>query len=147
MLFVRKMLPGDLREVLLIEETAFADPWPEEAFSRDIVDGGFCLIDDDKLIGYVFTLCVLDECSLINVAIRPGEQRRGYGEFMLKEVIRHLYHERRIRMYYLDVRESNAAAIRLYSKLGFGKLGIRKNYYRFPPENAVVMGLVLPGEA
>lgn len=147
MLSVRPMLPADLREVLTIEESAFADPWPEEAFSPDIVDSGFILQKDNVLIGYVFALCVMDECSLINVAVKPSEQKQGFGEFMLREVIRTLYKERKIRMYYLDVRESNVAAHKLYSKLGFSSLGIRKNYYRFPPENALVMSLILPEEA
>lgn len=144
MLQFRKMLPSDLDLVVRLEHECFEDPWPAEAFSPDIIETGYVLIKEDVLIGYVFALMVMDECSLINVAISPAEQRQGYGEYMMTELISLLRADKGIRYYYLDVRTSNIPAQRLYTKLGFKHLGIRKAYYRKPPEDAIVMGLIIP---
>ncbi|HNX37935.1 MAG TPA: ribosomal protein S18-alanine N-acetyltransferase [Candidatus Cloacimonadota bacterium] len=144
MLTLRKILPDDLPEVVRIEQSAFADPWPEEAFSKDIMENGYALFDGSRLVGYTFVLTVLDECSIINVAVDPEDQNRGHGEHMLRELMKILTVRKGIRRYFLDVRESNLPARSLYRKLGFFELGIRKNYYNLPPENAVVMGLILP---
>ena len=143
-LSLRKMRGDDLPAVLKLEASAFSDPWPPEAFSDDIIETAWLLLRDEQIIGYTFAIMVMDECSLINVAIAPSEQQQGYGLFMMRELIFRLYTEQKIRHYYLDVRSSNVAAQRLYSKLGFKQLGIRKSYYHKPPEDAIVMGLILP---
>ena len=145
-LSLRKMCREDMPVVLELENAAFTDPWPPEAFSDDIIETGYLLLRDDVIIGYSFVIMVMDECSLINVAVSPGEQQKGYGLFMMRELIAKLHKEQKIRYYYLDVRSSNIAAQRLYTKLGFKQLGIRKGYYRMPPEDAIVMGLILPRE-
>lgn len=143
-LTLRRMRREDLSAVLELENTAFSDPWPPEAFSDDIIDTGWLLLKDETLIGYTFVIIVIDECSLINVAVSPAFQQKGYGLFMMRELISRFYKEQKIRYYYLDVRSSNIPAQRLYTRLGFKQLGIRKGYYHKPPEDAIVMGLILP---
>ena len=143
-LSLRKMNREDLPAALELEAASFDDPWPPEAFSDDIIEHAYLLLKDEAIIGYAFVMMVLDECSLLNVAVSPAEQRKGYGHFMMQELIAKLYNGQAIRYFYLDVRSSNLAAQGLYTKLGFTQLGIRKSYYRKPPEDAIVMGLILP---
>ena len=143
-LSLRKMNREDLPAALELEALSFEDPWPPEAFSDDIIEHGYLLLKDEAIIGYSFVMMVLDECSLLNVAVSPFEQRKGYGHFMMRELIAKLYNGQAIRYFYLDVRPTNTAALALYGKLGFNQLGIRKGYYRKPSEDAIVMGLILP---
>lgn len=144
MLSLRRVMPGDLPRLLEIENLAFSDPWPTEAFSSDLLDNGIVLLEQDHVVGYVFVLMVLDECSIINIAIDPVHQRKGYGEYMMKELILALYGSGHTRKFYLEVRASNLAAQKLYEKLGFSRIGLRRGYYSTPPEDAIVMSLILP---
>lgn len=144
MLSLRKMLSTDLNRVVEIEQASFTDPWCRRAF-EDTLDWGYVLQLDDLLIGYVFALVVMDECSIANIAVDPLYRKKAYGEYMMTELIDSLFHKQGVRYYYLEVRPSNLAARRLYAKLGFQELGIRKGYYRTPPEDAITMGLTLPG--
>ncbi len=145
MLSLRKLLPSDLDRVLEIEALAFSDPWPRQAF-EDVLDWGYALQKDDLVVGYVFALTVLDECSIANIAIDPLYQKQGLGEYLMTELIFELFMMRGVRLYYLEVRPSNAPARRLYEKLGFKELGLRKAYYHNPPEDALTMGLSVPDE-
>lgn len=145
MLSLRKLLPSDLDRVMDIEARAFSDPWPRAAF-EDVLDWGYALQRDDLVVGYVFALTVLDECSIANIAIDPLYQKQGLGEHLMTELIFELFLRRGVRLYYLEVRPSNSPARRLYEKLGFKELGLRKAYYHNPPEDALTMGLSVPDE-
>jgi len=98
------------------------------------------------LIGYVIFSQVLDEAELLQIAVDPAHQGRGYAQQLIDQGI-HLLREAGINRLMLEVRESNLAAIALYEQSGFVTEGLRKNYY--PPvlgdqrENAVLMSLAL----
>jgi len=138
----REMRIADLESVIRIEYQVFENPWPIEAFTEDIVHDAFVLTDHDVVFAYIFCMVVLDECSIMNIAVAPDHQRRGFGEILFKNITSILA-LREVNVYFLDVRQSNKAAQNLYNKLGFRAIAIRKGYYNHPDEDAIVMTLLI----
>ena len=134
----RKMQKCDLDEVYNIESVVFTDPWLKELFEMEMDHDAFVLEKDSHIAGYICTWQVLEEGTITNIAIKPEFQRQGLGETIFNEMFK-MMEMRNVRYYYLEVRESNKAALALYSKLGFSTIGIRKGYYNNPIENAIVM--------
>lgn len=103
------------------------------------------LCHGEQIVGFAICNKVLDEATLYNIAISPQNQGKGFGQILLKELIKQLQ-EQNILTLWLEVRESNTNARHLYEKLGFNEVDIRKNYYPTSSgerENAVVMALYL----
>ncbi|MDZ4121566.1 MAG: ribosomal protein S18-alanine N-acetyltransferase [Candidatus Cloacimonadaceae bacterium] len=136
----RCMQPADLGEVIRIENAVFDHPWPAEAFESDAMKDSYVLEKSGIVIGYIMCLVAMDECTIANIAVAPEHQNQGYGRLILSETFE-LMRSRGIAFYYLDVRESNTIAQKLYTNLGFRRIALRKNYYSHPDENAVVMCL------
>jgi len=138
MLSIRRMTFEDLDDVIGIENSVFGNPWSRTAFESILNHDCFVLIDGEKIAGYICCICVLDECSISNVAITPGSQGKGFGNWLMKSMMQNMK-EHGINVFYLEVRRSNERALFLYEKLGFRRLAIRKNYYINPQEDAIVM--------
>jgi ribosomal-protein-alanine N-acetyltransferase len=142
-IFFRSMRAEDLDDVFQIESEVFSDPWPKEVFEAEMDHDAFVLTKDERVVGFLCAWQVLDECTITNVAVSPKEQRQGFGEIIILKLFE-VMDKRLIRFYYLEVRASNQAATRLYHKLGFREIGIRKAYYQHPVEDAIVMSLTRP---
>jgi ribosomal-protein-alanine N-acetyltransferase len=146
--FIRRMREEDLPEVLAIERLCFSNPWSRETFQGEIQNRAisFPLVvihrEEKRIVGYVVFWQVGDEAQINNVAVHPDYRGRGYGELAMRYVLERL-RENRVHFVSLEVRVSNQPAISLYRKLGFTILGVRKNYYTRPDEDAYVMGLML----
>jgi ribosomal-protein-alanine N-acetyltransferase len=138
MVTYRSLQSADMERIMEIESRAFPDPWGPQAFRLTRSYASWVCLLDELLIGYCICLIVEDEASIANIAIEPAHQNKGYGTGLLQYSLVELkiMGARRI---YLDVRRSNIAALMLYSKFGFRTMGIRKNYYSAPPEDALVM--------
>lgn len=132
------MLGTDLEAILSIERQVFSNPWPPEAFEMEAHCKSYVLLEDDLLIGYIMYHVVLDEAMIVNFGIAPQRQNEGLGNQLLSHTM-HLMQAARIHNIYLDVRESNSSARHLYTKYGFQVVGMRKNYYSHPEEDAIVM--------
>ena len=91
-----------------------------------------------SLIGYVLALIAADEAEIADLAVTPAARRRGVGGLLLDRVSRAAA-DRGVRVLYLEVRESNVAARRLYESRSFLPVGRRRGYYRHPPEDALVL--------
>lgn len=143
MLELRPVEEKDFPAVCEIEQRAFVDPWPKEAFTDFLLPHSWVLQVSGQVIGYIFYHAAIDEAVIINFAIDPDFRGRDYGYKLLKNSMQFLINEG-VRYFYLDVRRSNETAISLYHKMGFQSLGFRKNYYHEPPEDAIVMGLQIP---
>ncbi len=137
-LHIRPTTKDDFPGIIGIEQQAFVDPWPQEAFTDFLFPWSYSLLDGDKVVGYIFYSGVEDEMVIINFAIMPSYQHQGWGNFLLQETMQQMI-EMGVRHFFLDVRASNASARKLYLNNGFSDLGIRKNYYRHPEEDAIVM--------
>ncbi len=132
-----RMLP----QLAALEELCFSVPWTEEILRGQLPDEQHVFLtalEGERLVGYVGMTTVLDEGYISNVAVDPAERRKGIGDSLIGELLVRA-RERELSFVTLEVRESNLPAIRLYEKHGFRPVGLRKNYYRLPTENALLM--------
>ncbi len=137
-LVIRCLSESDLPQILRIENLVFRPPWPEEAFQEVGCTQSWVICDADVLRGYIMYHVVPDEAVIINFAIDPDHWQLGLGTILLDHTLK-LILDQNVNTIYLDVRRSNLAALRLYQKFGFNPLGVRRNYYSEPVEDAIVM--------
>lgn len=129
-------------QVAALEKRCFSDPWSENSVASELENPlSLWLIaeEDGAVCGYVGSQTVLDETDMMNIAVHPDCRRKGIAAALITELVSRLK-ARGSRVLRLEVRESNFSAIALYEALGFTQLGLRKNYYRNPKENALILG-------
>ena len=135
---VRPVKQDDIAEISLLEEASFNDPYPSYFLSelaRDNPDTFLVLTLNNKIVAYGVVDHWEDHDHLISIAVRPDSRRKGLGEALLVELEKRLSKERPLK---LEVRQSNSAAIQLYSKRGFAKTGVAERYYG-DGEDAIIM--------
>ena len=128
-----------------LEKLCFSSPWSYEMLCSEGLrkDSEFlCAFVDGEFAGYAGMLCVLDEGQICNVAVCPHFRRRGVGEALMTAQ-RSAGEARGLSVMMLEVRLSNTAAQRLYEKLGWEKVGVRRNFYSAPREDGVLYNLYL----
>lgn len=138
---IQRMTPQDLEEVARLEKICFSDPWPKETFMEELLHKlaiPSVAKLDGKMVGYFCLWHLYEQLEIANIAVSPDHRRKGIGEKMLKRILLEAK-ERGCTSIILSVRESNQAAINLYTKFGFVEAGRRKKYYRFPAEDALTM--------
>ena len=81
---------------------------------------------------------MLGEGNITNMAVAKEYRKKGVGAALMQEMER-LGREKNVDIFFLEVRESNEPAQRLYEKMGYNNIGIRKRFYERPVENAIVM--------
>ena len=96
------------------------------------------VVEDGAVIGYAAMYTVIDEGYILNVAVDSRFRRQGIGTALIRSLDT-FGKKNSLAFITLEVRESNAPAIGLYSRFGFIKVGKRKDYYRHPTENALLM--------
>ena len=140
-----KIIPmneSHVAQIAALEKQCFSDPWSENSVASELENPlSLWLIaeEDGAVCGYVGSQTVLDETDMMNIAVRPDCRRKGIAAALIAELVSRLK-ARGSRILRLEVRESNFSAIALYEALGFTQLGLRKNYYRNPKENALILG-------
>lgn len=128
-------------QVAQLEKLCFSAPWSENSISSELTNPLSCwlvALDGDRVAGYVGSQTVLDESDMMNIAVDPQYRRQGIAQALVEELVKCLA-RKGSRCLTLEVRASNAGAIALYGKLGFVQVGLRKNYYRNPRENAMIL--------
>ena len=128
-------------QVAQLEKLCFADPWSEMSIAselRSIWSYWVVAVRDDEVVGYIGSQSSIDESDVMNVAVHPDCRRQGIAEQLIETLIGELKN-RGSKALMLEVRASNAPAIALYEKLGFRQVGLRKNYYRNPKEDALIL--------
>ncbi len=125
-----------------LERLCFSDPWSERMLREHLDNQCAAAIaavgEDGTLLGYAGLLVVLDEGYITNVAVRPAYRRQGIASDLLG-VFERFARGHQLAFLTLEVRASNAAAIALYEIMGYARVGVRKNYYEHPREDAVIM--------
>ncbi len=145
---IKPLTIDNLGSMLPIEQAAHAYPWSEAVLAscfgeRYRVFGLF--IEEEtgqpQLVGYAIYQYLFEEATLMNICINPNAQGRGLGNTLLSQSMQMLVDDAAIEVVFLEVRQSNQAAIALYHKLGFTIDGERKNYYETATgrETAVLM--------
>jgi ribosomal-protein-alanine N-acetyltransferase len=144
------MRRDDLPAVLEIERRAFGQPWSRAFFEKELstpfAQLTVAIEQSDAravLVGYSCRWRVTDEVHLLNVAVHQSRRGSGVGRALVEAVIEE-GRATRARTMFLEVRAGNVAARRLYRRLGFRDLGVRRGYYG-PGQDAIVMELKLDG--
>ena len=141
MMKIELMTADHVPQIAELEKICFNDPWSEKSIASEL-DNRLSLwlvaMDGDRVAGYVGSQSVLGETDMMNIAVHPDFRRRGIAE----ELVVKLVEELKVRGNHslmLEVRVSNDPARNLYEKLGFQQVGLRKNYYRNPKEDACIL--------
>ena len=132
--------PDDFKEIAALEKECFAHPWSENAIKEGYENNTkyLCFKQFGKVLGYVGVDTVLDEGYITNVAVTKMARRMGIGEKLL-DALFCFAKENGLSFLTLEVRKSNLAAIKLYEKCGYKKVGERPGFYTDPKEDAILL--------
>jgi len=127
---VRPMNEADINAIMAIERRSYDYPWTAGIFQDCLRIGYSCWValEDNAIAGYAVMSMGAGESHILNICIRPESRRQGLGLSLLTHML-NLAREHNADVAVLEVRVSNESAIRLYRRLGFNELGIRKSYY------------------
>lgn len=141
MISIREMTLEDIEQVYLLEESIFSIPWSKESFESSIKNKDTLFIvaeNEGEISGYLGMYILGEEADISNVAVSKAYRRQHIAKRLL-ECILTKAKAWGVKNVTLEVRETNVPAIRLYEDMGFAEAGIRKNYYKKPTENALIM--------
>ena len=140
-MLIREMTLDDLLAVMEIEEENFSVPWTETGFFSFLIrDDTLFLVaeENEEILGYIGIVCVPEDGDITNVAVKRSRQNGGIGKKLVETMIEKSA-KRGVKNIFLEVRVSNAPAIHVYESCGFENVGLRKNYYDDPKEDAYIM--------
>ena len=141
MVEIKKMKKTHIEKVCEIENICIKHPWNKKSFEEELLNEcAVCrvLFEDGVLCAFICARNIIGETDIDEIATHPDFRRKGYAAMLLKNVTEET---KRLGGYamHLEVRRSNAAAIALYEKIGFKKVGERKRYYSDNGEDALLM--------
>lgn len=134
---IKELSEKYIKDVADIEKVCFSRPWDQISIAAELKNEFskfFVAVEDGRAVGYVGMYVLTGEADIVRVAVLPDFRKRGIARAVLEYSLKAADCD-----VFLDVRESNFAAIGLYRSLGFYDTGVRKNYYSEPEENAVLM--------
>ena len=140
---IRRLQLKDLAEIERIERESYATPWSRSMFAGELSKASSVCLgaldgDEEVLVGYLIVSRYVDAWHVMNVAVTPDQRRRGIASLLLNRLFE-LTAGRSRRGYTLEVRVSNAGAIKLYEEVGFRPRGVRRGYYTDNREDALIM--------
>ena len=146
---IRPATTADVARLAELERICFSDPW-SPAGLREMISAtltiGLVALSGKTIIGYAIARYAADSGEILNLAVAPDHRREGVAAHLIDALLEGL-RSRDIREVYLEVRESNGPARALYKDKGFTVAGMRRAYYRYPTEDALVLRLQLDGGA
>lgn len=129
----------DLNEIYNIEKKVFNDYWSLDLIKSEIIEKKYSRVTvlelKKKIIGYIFQRKIYDENHIINLAIDIPYQHRGYGKFLLMKILEKDDNDTNV---FLEVKEANLPAVKLYIDLGFEEVDRKEGYYS-DGSNAIFM--------
>ncbi|MBQ5319176.1 MAG: ribosomal protein S18-alanine N-acetyltransferase [Oscillospiraceae bacterium] len=138
-IIIRKAAAEDVHTIAEIEKASIPQPWSEAAFADALTqENAVTLVAEagDEILGFITGVFLFDNADIYSVATSEQHRKKGIGASLLQAFFDTLPSE--VETVGLEVRESNSAAISLYEKYGFERVGLRKNFYEEPRENAVL---------
>ena len=138
MIEILRMNESHVAAVAELEKQNFSLPWDEASVRSELTNKlalWLVAVEDGQTVGYVGSQTVLQEADMMNIAVADSHRRRGIARMLVQELIRQLDAYQLT----LEVRQSNVPAISLYESMGFQQVGLRKNYYKQPKENALIL--------
>ena len=140
-MILTNMRQEHVAQVAALEKLCFRDPWSENSVASELNNAlslWLVAVDGERVAGYVGSQTVMDESDMMNVAVHPDYRKQGIATALILGLVEEL-RKRGSRSLTLEVRASNETAISVYSKLDFQEVGRRKNYYRNPREDALIL--------
>ncbi len=128
-----------ITDIAKLECECFSSPWSEKMLSEELSNpcAHFLVCEcDGEVCGYVGLHCILDEGYITNIAVIEKYRRMGVASALLEKLVSDMEN---LSFITLEVRVSNAPAIALYKTFGFENVGVRRNYYTNPCEDALLM--------
>ena len=138
---IRRSIPADTAEIAAAEAEIFSDPWSEKDILSTIsTEGSMCYtaLSDGRVIAYLIGRQIPPEGEIYRIATLPEYRKRGVAYRLLDYAVK-CERGRGLEALFLEVRQMNAPARSLYTSYGFKEIGMRKNYYKKPDDNAVIM--------
>lgn len=138
---IREMTQEDSQDVWVLQKQCFSVPWSLDSIQKMFVTEGYYNLiakQGEVLVGYIGMKTVLDEADITNVAVHPAWRRQEIGKKLLQGLLERAV-QQGVCQIFLEVRESNIAARKLYTQAGFKDVDKRKNYYEKPKEDAYIM--------
>ena len=138
---IEKMTADHTTMVAELEKECFSTPWSEAGLAAELTNNFarfYVALCDGKIAGYIGAHNVLGEVYITNVAVFNTFRRQGVGSLLVNHLVSQMKQEN-ADFVTLEVRESNANAIALYTKAGFKRVGTRKDFYTKPKEDAALM--------
>lgn len=145
MISFRTMVSDDAFGVSLLEKECFSSPWPESELRKSLEQPYahfFVAVNDEKVVGYIGAYQAADEYDITNIAVTKDARRQNVATQLMNMVIDKARDEGIVAVN-LEVRESNDVAVSFYRKVGFERIGVRKNFYTRPTENAIIYRFIL----
>ena len=141
-MMIVSMTSDHVAQVAELERICFGtEAWSEKSVTSELnnpLSFWLVAVDGDRIAGYVGSQTVLDESDMMNVAVHPDYRKQGIATALIVGLVEEL-RKRGSRCLTLEVRASNENAISVYQKLQFQEVGRRKNYYRNPKEDALIL--------
>ena len=141
---LRKMTLDDLEQVVAIDQVSFSLPWPARSFQFELTDNlaSRCWVAelDGRVAAMLVAWFIVDEIHIATIATHPDFRKQGIGKKLLSHVLQSAKADGAITSF-LEVRESNEAALMMYRKFGYMESGRRENYYSDNGEAAILMTL------
>ena len=140
-MIIREMNVTDIPAIVEIENSCFTHPWSEKSITESFENPSNVFYVAEfmgNVVGYIGLSIMADEGYILNVAVLENSRQKGIGKSLLEKIIQ-LSQNRKLQFVTLEVRISNVVAISLYEKLGFEKVGKRKEYYNNPKEDALLL--------
>lgn len=138
---ILKVSHSDLDKILEIENESFIKPFKKENFLYELNENPFSrfykLVIDNEIIGFLLLYVTFGSSSIVQIAIKKDKRNQGFAGFLLQNVEKLLIKEE-VSFITLEVRVSNIPARKLYKKLGYGEINIKKGYYE-NGEDAIYM--------
>ena len=138
---IRRASPRDALRISELEKEIFSDPWSERSVTNTIsLDGAMCYValTDGEIQAYVLGRIIPPEGEIFRIATAPDKRKRGIAYRLLDYAVK-CEKGRGLEILFLEVRSKNLPAIALYKAYGFRDMGLRKNYYKNPDDDAVIM--------
>ena len=140
-LIIEMMTSKDIDGVFEVEKNCFEHHWSKESFKKELNNENARYLVaklGGKIVGYVGIWLILDEGHITNVAVHSDYRGQKIGDKLVQALV-NLCKENNINSMTLEVRVSNIVAQNLYKKYGFKLSGIRKEYYSYNKEDAMIM--------
>ena len=140
-MIITNMSEQHVAQVAALEKLCFSDPWSEKSVAGELSNElalWLVALEGETVAGYIGSQTVMGESDMMNVAVHPDCRKQGIATGLIVGLVEEL-HRRGSHSLTLEVRASNDSAISLYRKLDFQEVGRRRNYYRNPREDALIL--------